>query len=144
MIHYHSMVDQRLLIAVIGVTLLGAFSMTSIYGNDDDTLYCGEPISYYTVIEGTDQNDTLYGIDNTNDLIFGYDGNDTIYGGDGDDCIFGGDGKDELYGNDGDDKLYGGSGNDKMYGGEGDDTCFDNSKYRYSYNSCETITYTLS
>lgn len=72
------------------------------------------------IINGTLNDDTIYGGDGDNSL-YGGNGNDTIYGGAGDDMIAGNDGTDTLYGGTGNDLLQGGDG-DYLYGGEGNDT----------------------
>ncbi|ASF47549.1 beta strand repeat-containing protein [Methylovulum psychrotolerans] len=56
------------------------------------------------VLQGTGGNDTLYGYDDSNDILNGLAGNDTLMGGGGDDT------------------LNGGTGNDKLDGGQGADT----------------------
>lgn len=88
------------------------------------------------VINGTEENDTLFGahapLSGTsnadviyakggNDMAFGWGGNDSLYGGDGNDQLYGGDGNDDLFGDAGNDTLDGGSGNDLLYGGPGAD-----------------------
>jgi len=82
------------------------------------------------VIEGTDDDDTLYGTDQ-NDLILGYggndflvglNGNDVLVGGDGDDILEGGIGNDLLDGGYGVDLLFGGVQNDVLCGGPGNDS----------------------
>ncbi|KAF6246667.1 hypothetical protein C6990_05930, partial [Nitrosopumilus sp. b3] len=85
--------------------------------------FCGNDVSLYNVIEGTNGNDKLKGTDG-NDLILGLDGNDKINAKKGDDCIYGGDGKDNINGHDGMDEIHGGSGDDKIRGHAGDDIIF--------------------
>jgi Ca2+-binding RTX toxin-like protein len=92
---------------------------------------------------GADDDDVLYGPDETGAVIDGKEGNDGIYGGtgkdtlfgeDGDDLLNGGAGDDRLSGGDGNDLLDGGLGNDSLCGGSGDDT------YRFSLgNGTDTI-----
>lgn len=99
-------------------------------------------------IYGTDNNDSLYGIDDEENTIYSYLGDDHIWGGSlsdwiyldggagstnglpnqevyagaGDDYIYGGSGKDYIKGEDGDDTIYGGgSAQDYLSGGAGDD-----------------------
>jgi Ca2+-binding RTX toxin-like protein len=70
---------------------------------------------YY--IEGTADNDTLYG-SQYSDSLYGLGGNDTLNGGAGDDTLDGGDGNDTLNGGAGADHLIGGAGIDTVsYGG---------------------------
>jgi len=91
--------------------------------------FCGNPLSSYNVIFGTDGDDTLEGTGNA-DLIFGGSGNDDLKGRGGPDCIMagsgndmvdGGGGDDTIYGQDGIDNLSGWKGNDTIYGGAGND-----------------------
>lgn len=72
-------------------------------------------------LEGTGEDETLYGYEG-NDTLNAGDGADKLYGGDGNDTLNGEGGDDELYGGDGDDDLNGGSGADTMVGGDGNDT----------------------
>ena len=85
-----------------------------------------EKLSY----EGSEESDYLRGLNETDDIIKGFDGNDniqgfggndTLYGGAGNDQLYGGDSDDMLYGDEGDDHLYGDNGDDILYGGEGND-----------------------
>lgn len=71
---------------------------------------------------GTSSNESLYGLNTRDDIIFGLAGNDTIYGYGGNDVLYGGDGNDTLRGGDGDDVLHGDDGNDTLYGDAGNDT----------------------
>jgi Ca2+-binding RTX toxin-like protein len=100
------------------------------------------------VVKGTDDEDTMEGLDKENNVIYGlfgndvittYSGNDVVYGESGDDIInlgeginkaFGGQGNDEIisgsgddiiYGDEGNDNILSGAGNDTIYGGQGDD-----------------------
>ena len=86
---------------------------------------CGQPLSSYNVITGTDNNDILEGTPAA-DLIFGLGGNDIISGYAGNDCIFGGDGDDIIFGNDGSDGIFGDQGNDTIKGAAGDDVIYGN------------------
>jgi Ca2+-binding RTX toxin-like protein len=63
--------------------------------------------------EGTAGDDTLIGISDIANRMYGRDGNDSLYGGDLDDV---------LNGDGGDDVLLGGVGNDFLVGGAGNDT----------------------
>lgn len=82
-----------------------------------------------SLIEGTDNNDSLFGgfnndailAGNGDDLLAGYDGNDILFGGADNDTAFGNQGVDLLEGNEGADRLYGGKGNDLLCGDEGND-----------------------
>ena len=62
------------------------------------------------------------GLDNSNDVINGQNGNDILDGKSGNDLIRGGIGNDNLSGGAGDDILNGNSGNDTLIGGTGNDT----------------------
>jgi Ca2+-binding RTX toxin-like protein len=59
--------------------------------------------------------------ENTNDLLYGFDGNDWINGNQGNDVTDGGIGDDTLYGGKGFDSLTGAAGNDFMFGNRGED-----------------------
>jgi len=84
---------------------------------DDDTLPCGELVSFYdNIIYGTDQNDRLVGTSG-NDLIFGFAGDDLLKGKGGNDC------------------LIGGEGDNTLRGGAGIDTCLEGKPHK----SCEII-----
>jgi hemolysin type calcium-binding protein len=86
----------------------------------DSKVICGEPVSSYNLVDGTDQKDNLVGTDG-NDLILGFGGNDIIKGKGGNDCLIGGTGEDRIYGNEGNDELKGNSGDDWLRGGDGKD-----------------------
>jgi len=91
-------------------------------------LFCGEPESYYNVIEGTEFPEYLLGT-NSPDLIFAHGGNDLIYSVGEDNCIYAGDGNDYVIANKDGNIVYGGAGDDSIllkgtgiaYGGDGDD-----------------------
>ncbi len=74
-----------------------------------------------SLINGTNQNDTLLGTREA-DSLFGANGNDSLYGLGGNDQLEGGNGNDTLRGGIGNDKLFGGNGNDRLYAGKGQDT----------------------
>ncbi|MFZ2449291.1 MAG: calcium-binding protein [Methylovulum miyakonense] len=92
------------------------------------------------VLQATDGNDILVGLENEQNILFGLGGNDGLTGGnlsdtldggsgndglkgnDGDDTLLGKEGDDHLNGDNGNDILNGGLGNDIMIGGEGSDT----------------------
>jgi Ca2+-binding RTX toxin-like protein len=74
------------------------------------------------VVHGTEEGDTLEGLNGEADIIYGQGGADIIDGHGGSDQIFGGEGDDTLYGDSGNDVLAGGVGNDVIDGGDGDDT----------------------
>ena len=62
-------------------------------------------------ITGNNSNNTINGT-GQDDVIYGLDGNDNLNGGNGDDALYGGDGNDTLTGGNGADLLVGGTGND--------------------------------
>jgi Ca2+-binding RTX toxin-like protein len=71
-------------------------------------------------------NDTLFGRDDSQDVLYGNRGNDTLLGNGGDDILLGGYGSDTLYGGAGRDELIGGAGNDYLIGyGGGTEPEFD-------------------
>ncbi len=87
-------------------------------------------------VQGTSENDDLYGTAGYSDVIYGNGGSDSIYvdqdsdgatidevhGGGGADVIVNGAGKAFLYGDAGDDTIFGGTGTVTIDGGSGDDT----------------------
>ncbi len=76
-----------------------------------------------------DLDNTVYGLENSDDVINGQGGNDVLYGLSGNDLLRGGDGNDVLNGGLGDDTLIGGPGNDTLIGGLGaDQFCFTSGK----------------
>ncbi len=129
-----------------------------------DGLFCGQPESYYNVINGTELQDYLVGT-NSPDLIFGNGGNDMIYTRGENNCVYAGDGNDfvlankngnTVYGGAGDDSIqlkgtgiaYGEDGNDSTYiikpsvghlidGGDGSDLCVTNVKQPINTANCE-------
>lgn len=72
-------------------------------------------------LTGGDGNDSLFGLDNSNDVLDGGAGNDTISAGSGNDSLYGGAGNDTLQGDAGSDQLDGGLDTDYLYGGDGAD-----------------------
>ena len=62
-------------------------------------------------LHGDYTDDTLTGLSNYENKLFGHAGTDTLNGGSSDDILIGGDGVDTLYGNAGNDTLMGGEGN---------------------------------
>ena len=83
------------------------------------------------IINGTVDNDRLFGRSVENNLIDGLDGNDTIVGGvehdtilgnNGDDSLDGASGRDSVDGGNGDDFLDGSNGRDTLNGGNDNDT----------------------
>jgi len=88
----------------------------------DNTILTVEDVNSLVVLEGTDRNDRLRGLDKLDDRIFGFVGNDRLYGYEGDDFLSGGSGRDKLYGAQGNDTLVGGTGKDKLEGYYGSDT----------------------
>ncbi|MEZ5446102.1 MAG: calcium-binding protein [Gammaproteobacteria bacterium] len=71
---------------------------------------------------GTSGDDTLIGLDDTDDRILAALGNDELAGGSGNDTLDGGPGDDRIDGGEGDDILIGGGGDDTLIGGRGADT----------------------
>jgi hypothetical protein len=94
--------------------------------------------SSFNLIQGTEQDDTLYG-SNEDDTIFSFGGNDTIYAGEGNNSVVAGNGNNTVYGGAGNDvinvgkdnniiyaaegknSVVGGNGDDLIYAGSGDD-----------------------
>lgn len=72
------------------------------------------------MLYGGDGEDVITG-GNQMDFIFGQRGNDNITGGEGNDFLYGGAGQDSIYGDDGNDLIDGGSDADLLSGGDGDD-----------------------
>ena len=131
-----------------------------------EELFCGQPESYYNVINGTESSDYLVGT-NSPDLIFGNGGNDMINTRGDNNCIYAGDGNDSVlainngntvYGGTGDDFIqlkgtgiaYGEDGNDSTYiirpsaghlldGGDGSDLCVTNARQSINTANCELV-----
>lgn len=90
-------------------------------GNDFWQLSIDTPLAY-----GRAGNDTLFGSDDREDLVYGNRGNDTLFGNGNNDVLVGGYGSDTLYGGSGADNLIGGAGNDYLIGyGGGTEPEFD-------------------
>ncbi|WP_429352225.1 calcium-binding protein, partial [Paenibacillus sp. 4624] len=94
----------------------------------DGTIWTQSQLESKVITEGTEGNDTLYGVDGYVDWMRGLAGNDTLYAGSGDDVLDGGAGDDKLYG----DRLSGSSGSSSngndtyVFGkGYGQDTVYD-------------------
>jgi Ca2+-binding RTX toxin-like protein len=110
-------------------------SVSSFEFADGTTLNVDQLLARGFDLDGTDQNDTIFGT-NTIDRINGMEGNDQLVGGAGNDIMLGGAGMDYLQGDDGDDYLDGGDGDDLstlngnllfeggLSGGAGDDTIY--------------------
>ena len=77
-----------------------------------------------STFKGSDSDDTLVGINDSGNKIYGNAGNDRITGGNSlteSDYLYGGDGNDTVRGNYGYDYLYGDAGNDILGQGSGND-----------------------
>ncbi|WP_052055796.1 PD40 domain-containing protein [Myxosarcina sp. GI1] len=96
----------------------------------------GKVFNPNTVTFLNDLDNTVGGLENSNDVINGRGGNDILLGRSGNDILRGNDGDDFLDGDTGNDRLDGGAGNDRLFGGkredrfvvrvqEGTDTIFD-------------------
>ena len=112
-------VDATFPIEALGVTLVGADSVSdTLPGSDDDDSITG--LSGNDTILGFEGEDTLAG-GTGQDMLAGGDGRDTLDGGDGNDSLDGGNDADTLIGGLGQDTLDGGAGQDTLDGGSGDD-----------------------
>ncbi|MDO5558179.1 MAG: calcium-binding protein, partial [Oscillospiraceae bacterium] len=80
-----------------------------------------ELIELAKTLVGTEADETLNAIYQTENTLSGLGGNDTLNAGKGNDTLIGGAGNDKLYAGAGDDTLDGGTGNDTLYGGTGTD-----------------------
>lgn len=94
-------------------------------------------------IEGTENNDTIYGFE-THDVITADAGNDVVYAGVGNDVVNGGTGDDTLYGETGNNHLVGDSGNDTLIGGDGSDILEGGVGNDYLEGSTGNDTYTFA
>ena len=101
------------------------YKIETIQFADNSTLSM-EEINALVTIEGSDENDRLYGSNTINDTMYGHGGNDSLYAYAGDDKLFGGSGEDKLYGYAGDDELHGGTEDDYLVGGYGSDSYYFN------------------
>jgi trimeric autotransporter adhesin len=70
---------------------------------------------------GTEANDTMKGIPDLDEVMYGLGGNDTMFGAAGNESMYGGDGSDVMDGDSGNDYLYGGAGDDELAGDLDDD-----------------------
>lgn len=103
--------DVIITIKVTGETM----TLTNLFGGSayrmdklvfaDGTEWTAAQLSETVTVQGTADNDTLYGIDGHDDKIYGLGGNDRLYGYQGNDRLDGGEGDDLLYGGDGNDVL---------------------------------------
>lgn len=91
-------------------------------GETVDVAFTPEPLSGDSIIEGTDQYDTLTGT-LYDDLILARGGDDYVFGGEGNDVLQGGNGRDWLDGQIGDDLLIADADGsiDTLIGGAGQD-----------------------
>ena len=103
--------------------------------------YVTAEINNLVKIVGNDRNDSLYGVDNHDDQMYGKEGNDYLYGRAGNDAIYGGLGNDRLYGEAGDDVLYGEEGDDILYGSVGNDILDGGAGNDYLEGGCGNDTY---
>jgi len=85
----------------------------------DSTWGLADIIARASVINGTANDDMLFGFNDWSNTLYGLGGNDFLVGGIGDDVLIGGDGNDWLQGMEGNNTLIGGSGNDTLHGGDG-------------------------
>jgi Ca2+-binding RTX toxin-like protein len=76
-------------------------------------------------IIGTPLGDSLKGLSDTVNNIYGRDGNDVLRAGPLGDMLAGGNGNDLLYGGAGKDTIFGNSGSDRIWAGAGNDTIAD-------------------
>ena len=130
---------SNLVVRIIGTsdsaTLKQFFRTDGLYRVERIQFMDGTTWEYADIVQNTfnptENDDVIYGEDDTSDTIHGLGGNDAIYGlgsddtlnGDeGDDFIHGGDGSDTLSGDEGDDSIFGGDGADTLTGGVGSDT----------------------
>ena len=90
-----------------------------IYGYGGADTIRGDGGTY--ILDGGDDDDTIYGSDGEFDILKGGDGDDTLYGRGGSDIIRGGRGNDTLNGGDGADFLSGSLDDDTLNGGDGGD-----------------------
>jgi Ca2+-binding RTX toxin-like protein len=81
-----------------------------------------DPVDGLGLGVGYEGNDTLLGLANANNMLYGGFGNDVLMGHQGDDFLFGQDGNDTLLGAGGNDHLFGGRGNDLLIAMDGFNT----------------------
>jgi Ca2+-binding RTX toxin-like protein len=96
-------------------------SVTNSYDIFDANALLTSVLSKNMVTFLNDQDNTVNGLNNSNDVINGQGGNDIIDGMSGNDVLRGGTGNDTLFGGNGNDILWGGAGNDSLFGGSGSD-----------------------
>jgi len=116
---------------MIWMTLIGLGLITGAmtFGDDDDldespVSSSDDPQFPDTQIEGTDENDLLFGTPSS-DSILGLNGDDQLNGANGNDLVSGGADNDSIFGSGGNDILLGGSGDDLLSGGDSNDLLID-------------------
>lgn len=98
-----------------------------------EVLKCDDKDNTVNGIE--DEENTIYGLGGR-DILIGEDYKDNLYGGSGNDELHGGFGSDYIDGGTGNDKLFAGGGNDVLIGGKGND-------YIEDYNGNDTYIFNL-
>jgi Ca2+-binding RTX toxin-like protein len=94
---------------------------------------------------GTTGSNYLYAsrTENSDDIMYGYEGWDLLYGYGGNDLLYGGDDRDDLYGGQGADTMYGGSGSDYYYVMDSDDVVIEEPNSGASDVIYTTVSYVL-
>ncbi len=108
---------------IIQWTAVDKFGNTKSLDQTVNVLACGKPESFYNVIMGTNNSDTLTGSPVPN-LILGLDGNDTIHAGPAGDCIIAGDGNNIIFGGSGNDMIIAGNGDNIIKGSTGNELIY--------------------
>ena len=114
----------------LGETIV-TWTATDKFGNSSSSSQlisvqaCGNSSSYYNLIIGTEDGDTIIG-SSLPDLIFAKGGDDIIFADKGNDCVLAGEGNDIIFGDDGNDNISGEGGNDIIKGNSGEDILFGN------------------
>ena len=104
------------------VLVAGGFDQ--LYGGaDDDQLSSRTPSEGVELMDGGLNNDTIFGSEADDKLIFGDVGDDTIRAGGGNDTVDGGGNDDQIFGDAGNDMLFGGLAADFLSGGADNDVC---------------------
>ena len=90
----------------------------------DQVTWSREEILAKTVINGSDEDDQVWGFNGTFNTILAGNGDDYIYVGNSGSLVDAGQGNDTIYGGEGNDTLIGGKGDDSIYASNGIDTLY--------------------
>ncbi len=111
-----AVIGDELFVAASGSAVAVVFELTPTH---ECSALALEPDVNVIDLRTSIRRQTIRGLPDVRNVIFGGSNNDVIYGGKLDDCIDGGDGNDTIYGKEGSDILIAGAGRDSVIGGSG-------------------------